>query len=311
MLTIKSLAGFAKPEYFFRPHQIWRRLWRGAAGRRKELKVVRLPWGLVIVVDPSESLGWSVYTRAIYETAVTEALWRLVRPGDIVVDGGANIGYMTSILAVRVGVRGRIYCFEPHPEVFQELQRNVATWEASNQCGSFCLYQAALGATEGVASLRVPEFISANRGVSRIEPDNAHGKGQILQVRVLALDEVIPPQETIGVVKLDVEGYELAVLKGMERILRERRVRHVIFEELDGFPANTHKFLHEKGYAIFGIEHHFRGIRCVPNGQPRFDPMNGPPPNYLATIEPELTVSRLQSGFWQSFGPAQFVAKWL
>ncbi|MGB2888149.1 MAG: hypothetical protein WBC04_10660 [Candidatus Acidiferrales bacterium] len=59
----------------------------------------RLPWGLEIAVDLGESIGWSVYTCAIYETAVTKALWRLVKPGDSVVDGGANIGYMTSILA--------------------------------------------------------------------------------------------------------------------------------------------------------------------------------------------------------------------
>ncbi|MGB2890329.1 MAG: FkbM family methyltransferase, partial [Candidatus Acidiferrales bacterium] len=310
MLTLESLAGLAKPEYFFRPHQIGRRLWREVAGRKKEVKIVRLPWGLEITVDIGESIGWSVYTRAIYETAVTEALWRLVKPGDSVVDGGANIGYMTSILAVRVGERGKVYCFEPHPEVFRDLQQNVRTWETNKQCGSFLLYQIALGAREGVEALRVPEFFSTNRGVSWIETGNTHGEGQNLQVRVLALDEVIPEHETIGVVKLDVQGYELAVLKGMERILRDRRVRHVVFEELEDFPAATHEFLREMGYANYGIEPHFRGIRCIRDAQPHCDPVNGPPPNYLATLEPELNVSRLQSGFWQSFGPGQLLGKW-
>lgn len=311
MLTVKSLAGVVKPEYLLRPHQIGRRLWRELAGRRKGFKLVRLPWGPEITVDTSESLGWSLYTRDIYETAVTEALWRLVRPGDLVVDGGANIGYMTRTLAIRVGETGRIYCFEPHPELFQDLQRNVASWDANNRCGSFFLYEAALGAKEGTALLRVPEFSWTNRGASRIDPTSAQGEGQELQVKELALDEVIATEDTIGVVKLDVEGYELAVLRGMERILRDRRVRHVVFEESNDRPASTHMFLREMGYAIFGIEHSFRGIRCIPNGRPRFDPIYGPPPNYLATIEPERTVSRLQRGFWESFGPARFVDKWL
>lgn len=311
MPAIRSLIGIGKPEYLFRPHQIVRKLWREAAGRRRDVRIASLPWGLDIAVHTEESIGWSVYTRAIYETAVTEALWRLVKPGDSVVDGGANIGYMASIMAVRTGERGKIYCFEPHPAVFQDLQRNVRSWETSNQCGSFLLYQAALGSSEGSSTLHVPNFFSANCGLSRIEVRDDHREGQNLQVKVLALDEVIPEQEVVGVVKLDVEGYELAVLKGMERMFRQRRVRHVVFEELGDFPADTHKFLLDMGYAIFGIEQRFRGIRCTPDQRPRYDHVYGPPPNYVATIDSEMTASQLESGFWQSFGPAQLIRKWL
>ena len=311
MLTIKNLAGLGKAEYLFRPHQIVRRLWREAKGQRQAVKTVRLPWGLEIAVNTADSLGWSLYTRAIYETPVTEALWRLVQPGDSVVDAGANIGYMTSVLAVRVGEAGKIYCFEPHPGLFDDLQRNVSAWKARKPSCSFLLYQAALGAREGLETLRIPDFFSTNRGVSRIEPSRSQGEGQSLQVKVLALDEVIPKNETIRLVKLDVEGYELAVLNGMEGILRARRVRHVVLEELSDFPAATHKFLWKMGYAIFGIERHFSGIRLIRDAQPGYDPVSGPPPNYLATIEPELALSRLQSGIWQSFGPAQVLSKWL
>lgn len=309
MLTIKSLGGLSKPEYLFRPRQIGRRLWREAVGRKKQQRMARLPWGLDISVDLADTIGWAIYTRAIYETAVTEALWRLVEPGDTVVDGGANVGYMTSILALRVGERGRVCCFEPHPEVFQDLQRNVRIWETNNQCGTFSLYQAALGEREGTATLLVPAYFSTNSGSSWIEDCENHREGQAHQVKVLPLDTVIPEHQTIGVVKLDVQGSELAVLKGMERILRERRVRHIIFEEESNFPAATHAFLRELDYQCFGLEHHFTGIRCIPGGPPRYDPVEGPPPNYLATLEPELTVSRLESGFWQSFGPGQLLRR--
>jgi FkbM family methyltransferase len=311
MLTLKNLAGIGKAEYLFRPHQIARRLWREAEGRRQEVKIVRLPWGPEIAVNTADSIGWSLYTRAIYETHVTEALWRLVQPGDSVVDGGANIGYMTSVLAVRAGEAGKIYCFEPHPTVFDDLQRNVDAWQAHKPSGSFFLYQAALGAREGFASLQVPDLFSTNRMVSRIEPSRSQAGGESLQVKVLALDDVIPKHETIRLVKLDVEGYELAVLKGMEGMLRTHRVRHVIFEETEDFPAATHKFLGNLDYAIFGIDRHFSGIRLIRDRQPRYDPLIGPPPNYLATIEPELAVSHLQSGIWQSFGPAQLLRRWM
>jgi FkbM family methyltransferase len=311
MLSIKSLGSLAKPEYLFRPHQIGRRLWREAVGRKKQQRMARLPWGLDISVDLADTIGWSVYTRAIYETAVTEALWRLVEPGDTVVDGGANVGYMTSILALRVGERGRVCCFEPHPDVFQDLRRNVGIWETNNQCGSFSLYQAALGEREGTATLVVPVHFSTNRGSSRIEDSENHRKGQAHRVKVLPLDTVIPEHQIIGVVKLDIQGSELPALRGMERILRERRVRHIIFEEESNFPAATHAFLRELNYESFGLERHFTGIRCIPGGPPHYDPVEGPPPNYLATLEPEFTVPRLESGFWQSFGPAQLLRRWL
>lgn len=311
MLTVKALTGLAKAEYLLRPNQIARRLWREATGQHPQVTRVRLPWGPEIAVNTADSLGWSLYTRAIYETTVTEALWRLIQPGDSVVDAGANIGYMTSIMAARVGQSGKIYSFEPHPALFEELERNVATWKTLKRAGSFSLHQAALGDRKGSAQLRVSESFSTNRGIARIASGATLEAETSFQVIVLALDDVIPKQEAIRVVKLDVEGYEMAVLQGMVGLLRARRVRHIIFEENHNFPAPTHEFLWDMGYAIFGIDRHFSGIRLLRDQQPRYDPVTGPPRNYLATIEPELALSCLQSGIWQSFGPAQFVRRWL
>lgn len=310
MLAIENLTGLAKPEYLLRPHQIARRLWREIAHRRKsEMKIVRLPWKVDITVDTGELIGWALYTRAIYETAVTEALWRLTDPGDTVVDGGANFGYMTSVLAVRVGRRGKVYCFEPHPEIFRQLQGNVRGWEASKRCGSFSLHQIALGSHEQLGTLRVPPNFAQNKGTSWLEAEGNRAQGVGLPVKVLALDNVIPRHETIGVVKLDVQGHELAVLKGMERILTERRVRYIVFEEEGEYPAPTHSYLGTMGYHHLGIEQHFSGVRCIPEGRPHSDPINGSPPNYVATVDPELTITRLQRGFWQSFGPANFLRR--
>jgi FkbM family methyltransferase len=310
MTGIASLAGVLKPEYLFRPHQIVRKIWREYAGRKEDLKKARLPWGLEIRINPSESIGWSIYTRSLYETAVTESLWRLARVGDSVVDVGANIGYMSSILAVRVGARGRVYCFEPHPSIFEELRLNVANWSACERCAQFVLHKVALGSHKGVDSLQVPDFFSSNQGTSWIGSHSAQFSGQTFDVDILALDDVILDTESIGVVKLDVEGRGLSVLKGMERLLRERRVRHIVFEEEAGFPAPIHTFLSDMGYVSYGIEQHFGGIRFTRDRQPYFDPVNGPAPNYLATIVSEADVSFLARGFWQSFGPAQTFKSW-
>jgi FkbM family methyltransferase len=283
LLTIDSLAGVAKPEYLLRPHQIARRLWVEALPKRSQFTKIRLPWGYPMTVNPAESIGWAIYSRGIYEMPLTEALWRLARPGDIVVDGGANIGYATSILAARVGPRGKVHSFEPDPRSFGELQRNVAEWEERGQRGAFVLHQAALGARSGTATLQVPASFEWNGGRARIENAAAGEEATSeldrgvtkLEVKLVTLDDVFSQSEHVSVVKLDVEGFELDALMGMEQMLRERRIRYVVFEELRAYPAPTHDFLRDLGYSVFGLDHGFFGIKCCRDKGPRAEPVFG------------------------------------
>ena len=73
MIGITSIRGIFKPEYLFRPNQILRKLWLECLGRKEEVRKARLPWGLQIELNTGESIGWSIYTRALYETAVIES----------------------------------------------------------------------------------------------------------------------------------------------------------------------------------------------------------------------------------------------
>jgi FkbM family methyltransferase len=303
MLRARNLIGIFKPEYLFRPHQITLKFSRELRGRREEMKLVHLPWGLNVTVNTGESIGWSLYTRSIYETAVTEALWRLTKPADLVVDAGANIGYMTSLLAVRVGRLGKVMSFEPHPGVFSQLQRNVDSWQKHGVSARVQLFQVALGDADGLADLHVPCFFSKNAGTAWLGGE-AHGQeGTSLSVPIRSLESIIPEGQKVSLVKLDVEGFELAVMKGMKSLLVDHRVHHLVFEECSTFPAPTHEYLSNLGYTIYGIEQWFGGICFLRDQQPRYDPISGPPPNYLATIEPTSVLKRVESGFWQSFGP--------
>jgi FkbM family methyltransferase len=308
LLSARSLIRAAKPEYLLRPHQIARRLWIEALPKTSAPTSVQLPWGYPIVVNPREIIGWAIYSRAIYELPLTEALFRLASPGDTVVDGGANIGYTTSILASRVGSTGRVHSFEPNPRAFAELRENVAVWQARGQRDAFVLHQEALGPRVGVATLHIPASSDWNGGRARIESSHIDEPGTRLDVAVVALDDLFSNGESISVVKLDLEGFELGALHGMENLLRERRVGAIVFEEHDPYPAPTHDFLKRAGYSIFGLDSRFLGIECCPERRPRFDPVLGPPSNYVATYDPEKTVRRLESGLWHSFGPGSYVS---
>jgi FkbM family methyltransferase len=303
MLTPRSLRQLATPPYFFQPLQILKRLRLEYLWRSKTEAAVRLPWGLSIKVNPHEAVGNVIAAQGLYEKEVTETLWRLTDPGDLAIDVGANIGYTTSILGVRVGPAGRVHSFEPHPQVFASLAENVERWKQDDRCGSFLLHQAALGKENGKALLHTNDWFLTNRGTGWIsEKEETSSEVRDCEVLMQNLDSLLDTNESIGIVKIDVQGYELDVLRGMSRLLERGAVRDIVFEEEKTFPAPTHEYLKSYGYSIFGLEGSFAGVRCLPDARPGSDPRWGPVPNYLATRDPNRAKARLRPTPWRSFG---------
>jgi FkbM family methyltransferase len=308
MLTPKSLLRLATPPYLFQPLQILRRLRLEYFWRSRNEALVLLPWGLPIKINPQEAVGHEIAAQGVYEREVTETLWRLTDPGDLAVDVGANIGYTTSILGIRVGPKGRVYSFEPHPQVFQSLSENVARWKRDARCGVFIPQQSALGKESGSALLRTDDWFKTNRGTAWISEENETAANQqVCEVPMQKLDNIFASDEAIGIVKMDVQGHELSVLQGMSRLLERRAVRDIVFEEEKPFPAPTHQFLKTYGYSIFGLQGSFASVQLLADTQPASDPQWGPVPNYLATRDPARALVRLKPLLWRSFGFSRFL----
>jgi FkbM family methyltransferase len=306
MLAPRSILRLATPPYFFQPLQVLRRLRLEYFWRAKHEAIVTLPWGLPIKINPRETIGFDIASQRLYEIGVTETLWRLTEPGDLAIDAGANIGYMTSILGIRVGPKGRVICFEPHPEVFESLRENVEIWKKDRRCGSFVLHQAALGIANGQALLRTNDWFRTNRGTASISDKVEASPGlKVIEVSIQSLDGILAAGERIGVLKMDVQGHELGVLQGMTRLLKRHAVRDIVFEEEAAFPAPTHKYLKSNGYSVFGLQELFARVHCLPDAQPISDPAFGPVPNYLATLDPKRAIALLGPAMWRSFGPAR------
>jgi FkbM family methyltransferase len=303
MLTPRSLLQIATPPYFFQPLQVLKRLRLEYLWRSKNEAIVTLPWGLPIKINPHEAVGGNIAGEGLYELAVTETLWRLTDPGDLAIDAGANIGYTTSILGVRVGPKGKVHSFEPHPQVFASLRENVEFWRGDPRCGSFVLHDAALGKETGKASLLTSDWFQTNRGTAWISERVEAAPGlQAIEVPIQNLDGLLGEHEDIGILKMDVQGHELFVLQGMAGMLRRRAVRDIVFEEEAPFPAPTHEYLKSFGYSILGIQESFAGVRGLPDAQPSYDPESGPVPNYLATRDAHRASARLRPTLWRSFG---------
>jgi FkbM family methyltransferase len=290
-----SIARFNQPYYLLRPGFLLRRLREGDGGG--DTAVVELPWGDPIQVETTESIGRVIQSNGVYDLAVTEALMRLADPGELALDIGANIGYMTSALAFAVGSGGRVICFEPHPAVFAELEANVARWTARPRIDARNL---ALSATPGKLALTLNETFTDNRGSASLEGD---GGGP--EVDVARLDAELDGA-TVGVMKIDVEGHEASVIEGAAEALAAHRIRDIVFEEHGSYPAPSATLLEGHGYTIFALDRNFFGPRLERPGAEH--QAGGEAPNLLATVDPGRVRKRLGSRGWHCLRPRRRAA---
>lgn len=238
-------------------------------------------------VDARDRIGESITKIGVYDLSVLEALIRLADPGETCLDIGANEGLMTGILAKAVGKSGSILSFEPHPEIFAKLSAHADSWMGKGiGIGRIECRQLALSDHEGSATLSMPEEFDGNRGTATLEATSGAG----IQVSTARLDDILPPGQKIGVLKIDVEGHELAVFKGAAQAIAEGRVRDIIFEEHATYPSEVSEHLEGAGYSVFLLHKGIFG--------PVLHPANLPPsilPNYLATLDTERALARYKN----------------
>lgn len=292
MITIRDLT---KPWYVWRPWQLWRRVQRKWMEPPNGVRVVRVAWGVSLRADARMVIGQAIQTTGIHDLAVTEVLARLIRPGDTVVDAGAHVGYMTTLAGLAAGPTGHVTSWEPHPELFKVLERNVADVCARHRIARITLRNAALSATYGSAELAIPDDAPTNDGMCYLaqaeRPSN-----RSMPVAVETIDDVVGATP-IDVMKLDVEGWEMNVLAGAKAALAAGRIRHIVFEEFNGPASDVVKHLRSRGYEIFALGWSFRGPAFGPvDGRKLIQPHEAP--SYLATLAPGEVHDRLSKPGW-------------
>jgi len=288
-----------KPEYFFQSHRILGVIldkFLSGSAVKTEFFTEQLPWGLEIRARQNEEHGKILKSLGVIDLGVTEALWRLTKKDELALDIGANIGYMTSILAVRVEENGKVKAFEAHPEIFEELKFNVQAWSEKKTVNvtNIDIEQVAISDSVGEVCLYVPLDFMDNRGIASVsvKPNVSTS----ITVPSITLDAKFPV-EMIGVMKLDVEGHELNVLEGSTKILEEKRLRDCVFEEHENYPTKVTNFLEKLGYKIFRIHRHFLGLELL-SPDSKVERLKWLPTSFLATIEPERAVKLCKVKGW-------------
>jgi FkbM family methyltransferase len=289
-----------KPEYFFIPGQLFRRLFRQmSSAEAGKLVEVKLPWGTALELNPSEGIGRAIWLAGVYEVAAMETMWRILSPGQTFLDIGANIGYVTSLLLRRVGSEGRGFCVEAHPLIVDRLEKNLALFNKSGiSSKQVSVYPVALMEKAGEVTLYLPTGFKTNEGLATLVPGQRSIEGT-LKVRGERLDTLLQSfsGEKIDLMKIDVEGAEYSVFKGAGTWIQKGRIRNILFELFESYPSPTFSYLEKHGYRVYRIEKNFWGPSLRPPSEPAA--INWEPPSFLATQDPDRVEALLKPRGWR------------
>jgi FkbM family methyltransferase len=182
--------------------------------------------GLKYFVDPDDLViapQMIVYRQ--WEADLSDLFRRLCKPDTILVDVGANFGYFTVLGANLIGNSGsgQVIAYEPNPKLAALVRRNM---EINWSMAPIVVHEAAVADKFGEVTLYVPRGHGANASLSA--PDEF--ECETITVPLLRLDDTIPPNLTVDIMKIDVEGHEAAVLRGARDVIARSPNLHLVME---------------------------------------------------------------------------------
>ena len=206
-------------------------------------------------MSPEDREGGAELLRGPYEPAGTALFEEVVDPGMTVVDVGANLGVYTVLGARATGPTGRVVSFEPDPATCALLGDTVAL----NGFGNVDVVAKAVAADEGRATFYRFE---GHSGIGSLCKPNARGGTETIDVETTTLDGELDRLgvEHVDVVKLDVQGAEIEVLRGAASVLARDHPRLFVefwphaFENMGVDPWELPTLIRDAGYSIRTVD---------------------------------------------------------
>lgn len=197
----------------------------------------------------------------LYEVEIRQCIKKFLRPGDIFIDVGASMGYFSAIGANAVEKSGQVHCFEPSPIMFSQLRR----LPERNPNYTIVMNNCALGENPITLTLDYADFphiggTSLATGFMEATNIPSVGKAEVSVIRLdayLEKNDLMKPQ----LIKIDVEGYEFPVLKGLSGYFKKNTHRPVIICEIQptAYPelgcnlSDLARYMKNYGYISYDI----------------------------------------------------------
>ncbi len=178
-----------------------------------------------LLINPAIDNGveHSLYYFGTYEKGTLNFIKQNLKEGDVFFDIGANIGLMSIFASYCVGKTGKIYAFEANPETVKLLQYNIDL----NTIKNINVIDKAVGNDFG--KIKIYNNWAVNRGgATLIKPNQKTDSFEIDLIKIDSIPEYLSMQ--INMIKIDVEGFEMDVLKGLDKILQKPNAPKLIVE---------------------------------------------------------------------------------
>jgi len=215
---------------------------------RHATKWLLSPLMLRIRSGPLEGRKWKAssgirFVKGTYEPKNVEAIQKTVRENDVAYDVGAHVGYFAVLMGDLVGSAGKVIAFEPRGLNLGYLQKHVAT----NNCHNIQIVSKALGDHSGHAKLET----RTGTGTGYVS-DTGDEDIEITSIDELVESGALPPPTFL---KIDVEGGEMAVLRGAQKVIESQRPRMILATHGDAIDAECRALLREWNYDMQDIDH--------------------------------------------------------
>jgi FkbM family methyltransferase len=193
--------------------------------------LVQTLFGNKYYIDPLDFvIAPNLITYRQWEADLSALMANAAKPNMLFVDIGANFGYFTCLMGSKIGNSGggRVVAVEPNAAMTALLRRNIAiNW-------SMCpvdVYDCAVSDTPGLVSFHVPRNGASNASmVPSALPAPAIDPTSIINVEARRLDDLLADGTSVDLMKIDVEGHELAALRGAERVVAQSVDIKIIME---------------------------------------------------------------------------------
>lgn len=201
-------------------------------------------FGGQIDLDPADGEMYELQAQGRWEWRKVDLMREILQPDMTFVDAGAYNGYFTLIAAHLVGKSGRVWAFEPDARSWLRLVGNVI----ENKYYQVLFPRAALADFTGKVDLYHREIPAGSTLLQR--------DAETVRVKAVRLDDVLLASRKVDMIKIDVEGAEVAVLRGAARILHQPELLTLLMDlhpELGVDLAEVETILKEAGFALFDI----------------------------------------------------------
>jgi FkbM family methyltransferase len=245
-----SLSRAAKKFAWLTSHPEWR-----AHPLRFPIRILRWEWhrirgthavlplaGFLIQARPSDGMGRLICYFRDGADELFAFMKRYLKTGMTFVDVGANIGSHTVHGARLVASSGRVFSFEADPETFELLRDNVKL----NSIENATLYSQCVADKEGTVMFN----ISANSARSSLLRKGPSQRTLVANT----LDNLLPPETQVDLLKIDVEGADYLVLHGAKRIFATKPPSVVVIE-VTHREIEIKEFLQSRGYRLYRFDH--------------------------------------------------------